>query len=55
MAIKGDHSATPKGTNGTADPKARAQTYHTKDGVAQSGTSPAEGDHSREATIVRAK
>jgi hypothetical protein len=54
MGIKGDHSARRKGDNGTADPKAKAQTYHTKDGMGDRGNSPAEGDHSREGTIVRA-
>lgn len=52
--IKGDHSAKKKGDNGTLDPKAKAQTYPTKDGLGSRGSSPAEGDHSREGTIVRA-
>lgn len=52
MAITGDHSARKKGDNGTADPKAGAQTYMTKDGLGTKGSSPAEGDHSREGIIV---
>lgn len=55
MAIKGDHSATPKGNNGTSDPKATAQTYHTKDGEGEKGSSPAEGDDSRIGIIVSAR
>lgn len=51
MSIKGDHSATPKGSNGNADPKALAQTYATKDGEGSRGSSPAEGDESRTAII----
>lgn len=47
MAPRGDHSATKKGTNGNADPKAMAQTYTTKDGEGSRGSSPAEGDDSR--------
>lgn len=47
MAPRGSHSATPKGDNGNSDPKASAQTYHTKDGEGERGSSPAEGDDSR--------
>ncbi len=53
MGLKGSHSASPKGDNGTVDPKAKAQTYHTLDGEGERGNSPAEGDHSREGIIVR--
>lgn len=51
MAIRGDNSARRKGDNGTADPKAGAQTYMTKDGLGSKGSSPAEGDESRTGII----
>ena len=53
MAIKGDHSARKKGDNGNVDPKAKAQTYDTKDGLGSRGDSPAEGDHSSTGIISR--
>lgn len=47
MGLSGGPSATRKGTNGKADPKAKGKTTASLDGFGKKGNTPAGGNNSR--------
>lgn len=51
MGLMGSHSATKKGSNGKADPKAASRTTASKDGFGKKGSQPAGGNNSRIARV----